>query len=98
MCTKKDANTILGGIYSANELLQPIDNQVMTLAEVIPSFTAYFECQENDKGPLKLEVELQENVAARDLYEKTHALWSKLGRRDNITPLELFMIRLDGYA
>jgi len=47
---------------------------------------------------LKLEVELQENVAARDLYEKTHALWSKLGRRDNITPLELFMIRLDGYA
>lgn len=98
LCIKKDASTILGRIYNANELLQPIDNQVMTLAEVTPSFTAYFECQEHDKGPLKLEVEMNGNVAAKDLYEKTHALWSKLGRRDNTTPLDMFMIRLDGYA
>ncbi len=97
LSTKK-ATTILGKIYNANELLQPIDNQVMTLAEVTPSFIAYFECQENDKGPLKLEVELSENAAAKDLYEKTHALWSKLRRRDNTTPLDIFMIRLDGYV
>lgn len=98
LCTKKEAATILGKIYDANELLQPIDNQVMTLAEVTPSFTAYFECQENDKKPLKLEVELNENAAAKDFYERTHALWSKLARPDNTTPLDMFMIRLDGYA
>jgi len=98
LCTKKDASTILGKIYRANELLQPIDNQVMALADVVPSFTAYFECQETEKGPLKLEVEMNENAAVENLYEKTHALWSKLGRRDSTTPLDIFMIRLDGYA
>lgn len=83
-------------IHSSSHILQPIDNQVIALADVTPSFTAYFECQESEKGNLKLEVEMNGNALDDTLYEKTHASWSRLGRRDNTTPLDVFRMRLDG--
>lgn len=98
MYIRNTAAAILEKIRNATDLLQPIDNQIMALVDVTPSFTAYFECHEDEKGPLKLEVEMNENAMVQNLYERTHSLWSKMGRGDNTNPLDISMIRLDGYV
>lgn len=95
---KKDATFIISKIHAANNLFQPIDNFTNSLAEVSPCFSAYLERQEYEKPPVKLEVEMACNTTDANLYEKAYARWSRAGRGDNVTPLEVFMARLDGYA
>ena len=87
---------ILNRIYNGGHLFQPTDNQTLILADVLPSFSAYFECREDDKAPVKLEVEMQGNATDQALYDKTLALWSRLGRTENTTPLNISMINLVG--
>ena len=90
---KKEAASVLEKIYGAHKLFLPIDNQAESLNDVVPSFSAYFECQD-DKQPVKLEVETMSNASDPNLYDRTFALWSRLHRKTN--PLDISMIRLDG--
>ena len=84
-------------VHAAEKLFQPTDNFTESLQGEPLCFSAYLECQEQEKQPLRLEVEMICNAVETRLYEKSYARWSKGSRRESIIPLEIFMIRLDGY-
>lgn len=96
---EKDASAIMDYFHKADGIFQPLDNSIYTLEEVAPSFSARFEFQkdeETNQPAIQLDVEL--NTSGLDnLYEKTHALWTRIDRRDNAVPLSVFMVRLDRY-
>ena len=95
---RKDAASIVQKIHGAEKLFQPTDNYTDFLKHVPPSFTAHFECQEYEKEPVKLEVEMLSSASDPGIYDRTSNTWSRLGQRDNNSPLNMFMIRLDGYV
>ena len=94
---RQRAASIVDKVHRATHLFQPVDSYTETLKDVPLCFSAYIECQEADKPPVKFEVEMVGNATDPNLYEKTYAHWSRSGRRDHTTPVEIFSIRLDGY-
>ena len=47
---------------------------------------------------MQLEVEMHNSASEKELFEKTHSVWTRLDRKDNSVPVELFMLRLGGSA
>ncbi|KAL6718034.1 hypothetical protein ACLMJK_004119 [Lecanora helva] len=91
-----DSKFIMGKIHEASDLFQPIDNQIMSLADVSPSFCAYFQCKEGDNARVTFEVEMHPNILDTNLHERTYAQWTKCGRAENADPLEIYMVDLLG--
>ncbi|CAD6569863.1 MAG: hypothetical protein ASARMPREDX12_003112 [Alectoria sarmentosa] len=95
---KKDATTILAKVQNATDLFLPVDSSIISLNEVVPSFSACFEFGNSDSPPMNLTLELSSSPAAPTIYEKVQELWTRMDRRDNAVPLEAFTARLDGGA
>ncbi|KAK4693423.1 hypothetical protein P7C71_g3972, partial [Lecanoromycetidae sp. Uapishka_2] len=93
-----DTVTIMNQFYKADDIFQPLDNSTYSLKEVAPSFSARFQFQEVDQPAIQLDIELNTSGLDEALYEKTHALWTRVDRRDNAVPLSIFMVRLEGEA
>lgn len=83
-------------VYKADRIFQPIDNMVFSLEAVVPSFRGYFECCEPGQLPMTFQVDVVNNAGDRSLYEKPFGWWSITGREEKASPLNMFMIRLDG--
>ena len=92
---RKSASSIIDKVHRATHLFQPVDSYTEKLKDIPLCFSAHITCQEDDKPPVTFEVEMIGNATDSNLYEKTYAHWSRSGRRDYITPMELFTIRLD---
>ena len=94
----KSSDAIMEKLCEATTLFQPTDSYTESLADVMPSFSMNFECQELDKPAVSLKVEMDSNPTEPGLYENTGAIWSRLGRRENSTPLDVSMIQLHGFV
>lgn len=94
----EDAATVMDNLYKADHIFQPLNNSIYSLEEVAPSFSARFVFQNVDQPAIQLDVELNTSGLDEKLYEKTHALWSRVDRRDNAVPLSIYMVRLDRQA
>ena len=77
-------------------MFQPISNSTPHMIDVNPCFSAYFECRERDKPTVRYQVDLLESEGESKIYDKMSETWSKMGRGDTVTPISIFMIRLDG--
>lgn len=95
---KKDATTITTTVQNATELFLPIDSSITSLEEVEPSFTAFFEFDNQESQPLNFTLEMRSSAAAPTIYEKVQELWTRTGRRNNAVALEIFTARFDRYA
>lgn len=95
---KIDAASIMSKIYKATSLLRPVSNigSDHCLNEVTRTYGARFEIYRFDKPSVQLQVEMNSSPFEPGMYEKTQTLWSRLDRKDNSTPLDIFMIRLGG--
>ena len=67
-----------------------------SLKEVTPSLSAYFECSERDRSPVKYQVDFVENAGEAIIYDKSNEMWLTTSRGDISAAFNIFMIRLDG--
>ena len=96
LCLHTKESELLYQIYSLKDIFEPLDGMIESLREVAPMYGARFEINRFEKSSVQLEVDITSNAYERDLYEKTHVLWTNLDRKDHTVPLDIFMIRLGG--
>lgn len=95
---KAKAGNLLAQIFSATKLFAPIDIMATALQEVAPVYTAQFVLEIPGTGKVQLELEMNE-PGSEGLYERSNSVWTRIrDKSDNINPMEVFVVRLQGYV
>lgn len=67
------------------------------LREVAPIYTAQFTFEIPDTGRVRLELEMIK-PGSEGLYERSSGVWTRAKDKFEKNPMEIFMIRLQGYV
>ncbi len=83
-------------MYSLNNVFKPLDSTTGSLDEAVKTYGARFEINRFEKAPVQLAMEMQSSAGEKELFEKTHVVWSRLDQKDSYVPVDISMLRLDG--
>ena len=92
----RDASEILSDIYSLNSILKPLDGTTESLRDVVRIYGARFEINRFQKPPMQLEVEMHNSIGQNGLFEKRHLVWTRLDRKENVVPIDISMLQIEG--
>ena len=92
------ADYLLAQIFSATNLFTPLDIMSTALQEVAPAYTAQFTFEIEGTGRVQLELEMNK-PGSEGLYERSNSVWTRVrDGSENMNPMEIFMVRLQGYV